>query len=191
MPRPTSSSRCCTRVRPEQFGDPTPCSGFDVAGIRDHIHGWLTYFGQALADPDGGKPRIDPTGTDAPGDPGEAAQAIRAAAARLDQAVRAGGADATVKLVGAALPGRAVLGMALWEYQVHGWDLARGAGCEWRPAEEASELSLAFAKDMLTDDYRGEGRDFAEQVDIQGDAPALERLLGFSGRDPAWRPPAA
>jgi hypothetical protein len=43
---------------------------------------------------------------------------------------------------------------------------------------------------MLSDDYQGEGKTFGPRVPVPTDSPALERLLGLSGRDPQWKPPA-
>lgn len=176
------------QVPPESYASPTPCPGMDVGGIRDHVVGWSTFFGQAFTDPTGEKPRIDPTTTTAPVDPKEAADAVRAAANSIDAGLAAGALGGDVKMVQAAMPGSAILGMALWEYQMHGWDLARGAGLPWSPAEAAAESSLVFAPSMLTDEYRGEGKDFGEIVPVPDDAPALDRLLGFSGRNPSWTP---
>ncbi len=44
------------------------------------------------------------------------------------QAVRGGAGARPLKLGEAAMPGEIALGMILWEYQVHGWDLARATG---------------------------------------------------------------
>ena len=52
------------------------------------------------------------------------------------------------------------------------------------------EESLAFAPGMLTPDYQGEGMSFGPRVEVGPDAPAFDRLLGLSGRDPQWRRPA-
>ncbi len=86
------------------------------------------------------------------------------------------------------MPGELALGMVLWEYQVHGWDLARATGQPWAPPAAASLASLAFAPAMLTEDYQGEGKPFAKRLDVPADASPLDRLLGLSGRDPHWQP---
>ncbi|MFI7586830.1 TIGR03086 family metal-binding protein [Spongisporangium articulatum] len=180
-------SNLVASVPPEAYDQPTPCPGMSVGDVRNHIVGWLTYFAQALADPSGEQPRVDPKETRAPEDPTEAAAKVREAADSIRTSVAAGHADGPVKL-SSELPGSAVLGMMVWEYQMHGWDLARGANRPWNPPAAASEASLAFAPNMLSDEYRGEGKDFGPVVEVPEDAPALDRLLGFSGRDPDWAP---
>ena len=42
---------------------------------------------------------------------------------------------------------------------------------------------------MLQPQIRGEGKAFGEEVPVPEDAPAYERLAGWFGRDPYWRPP--
>jgi uncharacterized protein (TIGR03086 family) len=86
------------------------------------------------------------------------------------------------------MPGELALGMILWEYQVHGWDLARATGQEWAPPAAAARESLRFAPSMLSSDYQGAGKAFAPRVPVPETAPPLDRLLGLSGRDPAWSP---
>ena len=84
------------------------------------------------------------------------------------------------------MPGELAAGMILWEYQVHGWDLARATGQGWCPPPEAAQASLRFAPAMLTEDYQGPGKAFAPRVEVPETAPPLDRLLGLSGRDPGW-----
>jgi uncharacterized protein (TIGR03086 family) len=76
--------------------------------------------------------------------------------------------------------------MILWEYQVHGWDLARATGQRFCSPDEAATQSLEFAPGMLTPDYQGPGKAFADPVPVRADAPPLDRLVGLSGRDPGW-----
>jgi uncharacterized protein (TIGR03086 family) len=171
-------------ITAEQLHDPTPCAQFDVEQLRHHVLGWLTTFAAGFADAHGQAPRANIDGYDTPAD---AAAEVRAAADQLVDAVRGGAARRPLRLGDTAMPGDLALGMILWEYQVHGWDLARATGQPWLPPVEATEESLRFAPAMLTDDYQGEGKEFANPVDVPADARALDRLLGLSGRDPHWR----
>jgi uncharacterized protein (TIGR03086 family) len=170
-------------ITAQQLTNPTPCTELDVAQLRDHIVGWLDTFAAGFADPGGQAPRAGLDGYQAAADP--AAQ-VRAAAATLDAALRGGAAARPLRLGESAMPGEMALSMILWEYQVHGWDLARATGQSWSPPADAAEESLAFAPNMLTPDYQGEGKAFAPRVPVAADAPALDRLLGLSGRDPGW-----
>lgn len=172
-------------IAPGQSHDPTPCTEYDVAQLTDHVVGWLTAFAAGFADPDGRAPRASLDGYTAPPDP---AAAVRTAAAGLVAAVRGGAGARPLRLGEAAMPGEIALGMILWEYQVHGWDLARATGQAWSPPAAAAEESLAFAPAMLTEDYQGEGRAFGKPVPVPDTAPPLDRLLGLSGRDPGWHP---
>jgi uncharacterized protein (TIGR03086 family) len=170
-------------ITKEQLHDPTPCSQYDVEQLRDHVLGWLTNFASGFADPAGQAPRASIDGYQAPDD---AAAEVRAAADSLIRAIRGGAASRPLRLGDSAMPGDMALGMILWEYQVHGWDLARATGQRWSPPAAAAEESLNFAPAMLTDDYQGDGKPFAKPVSVPDQAPPLDRLLGLSGRDPRW-----
>lgn len=170
-------------ITPEQLKNPTPCAELDVTQLRDHVVGWLDTFAAGFADPAGQAPRADLDGYQAPPD---AAAEVRAAATTLDAAIRGGAAARPLRLGDSAMPGDMALSMILWEYLVHGWDLARATGQRWSPPEAATQESLAFAPSMLTPDYQGEGKAFAPRVPVAADAPPLDRLLGLSGRDPGW-----
>jgi uncharacterized protein (TIGR03086 family) len=172
-------------ITDEQRHDPTPCAEYDVGQLQDHVLGWLANFAGGFADPDGQAPRGEISGYRAPAD---AAAEVRSAAARLDRALRDGAAQRPLRLGEAAMPGELAAGMILWEYQVHGWDIARATGQRWCPPSEASQASLRFAPAMLTEDYQGEGKAFAAPVEVPATAPPLDRLLGLSGRDPGWSP---
>jgi uncharacterized protein (TIGR03086 family) len=176
-------------VTPEMFGRPTPCPDFDVARLRAHILGWMDYYGIAFEDPDGASVRPDPNEFAAPDDPKEGAAVIAEAAAKIAKAVDGGIADRPVKVVRSSMPGTGALTMAMWEALVHGNDLATATGQSWQPPEEAAEMVLGFGRSTLTDEYRGPAKDFSYAVPVADDASALDRLTGFSGRDPHWTPP--
>ncbi|MGH3396652.1 MAG: TIGR03086 family metal-binding protein [Streptosporangiaceae bacterium] len=170
-------------ISERQLHDPTPCTDYDVAQLRDHVLGWLTIFADGFADPGGQAPRAGLDGYQAPADAGTEVSAV---AGRMDQALSAGAASRPLRLGDSAMPGDMALAMILWEFQMHGWDLARATGQPWSPPLAAAQESLSFAPGMLTADYQGDGKAFARRVSVPDSAPALDRLLGLSGRDPAW-----
>ncbi|MDQ2729007.1 MAG: TIGR03086 family metal-binding protein [Actinomycetota bacterium] len=173
-------------ITPEQWHDPTPCQAFDVEQLRDHVLGWLTNFAAGFADPHGQAPRADNDGFHAPAGADAAAAQVSTAADRLDRAIGDGGAARPLRLGENAMPGDLALGMILWEYQVHGWDLARATGQEWSVPVAAAEASLTFVPTMLGPDHQGEGKPFGKPVQVPDGAPTLDRLIALSGRDPGW-----
>lgn len=156
----------------------TPCTEFDFGTLRGHVVGWLTAF------TDGYISRehlcSDPEAVTVEG---SGADQVRRNAARL-AAVLPAALATPLKIGGAALPGDMAASMILWEYQVHGWDLAQAAGLPWSPEETGLEASLEFAPTMLTPDFQGEGKAFAPAVTVPSEASAMERLAGLSGRQP-------
>ncbi len=134
-------ARVVGAITEDQLHDPTPCTEFDVEQLRNHVLGWLTNFAAGYADPHG-QAQADVEGYRAPADP---AAEVRSAADLLDRAIRGGAAARPLKLGEAGMPGDMALSMILWEYQVHGWDLARATGQDWSPPAAAAAESLAFA----------------------------------------------
>ena len=70
---------------------------------------------------------------------------------------------------------------------MHSWDLARASG-------QHVELDGGWAGTLLEgmrpieDVLRSSGQ-YGPAVPVPADAPVVDRLVGFIGRDPAWRPP--
>lgn len=175
-------------IRDDQRSDPTPCTEENVGELETHVVGWLSTFSDGFADPDGRAPMTNLDGYECPPDP---AGTVSAAAEQLDSAVRSGAGERSLSLGESAMPGDMALSMILWEYLVHGWDLARATGQPWRPDPQAAAAALDFAPGMLTPDYQGEGKAFGPPVPVPDSAPAMDRLLGLSGRDPGWAPPTS
>ncbi len=147
-------------------------------GLVGHLRGGILRPRWESAQLRHSKPALLPTGAE-----------VRRAAESLVGALRGGAAQRPLWLGEHSMPGEIALGMILWEYQVHRWDLARATGQEWSPPVAAVEESLAFAPAMLTPDYQGEGKAFAPPVVIPGSSSALHHPLGLSGRDPEWTAP--
>lgn len=69
---------------------------------------------------------------------------------------------------------------------MHSWDLAKALGRDFELGDDRCTATLAAAAPM-EEAMRGSGH-FGPRVDVPADAGPQDQLLGFIGRDPAWRP---
>lgn len=173
-------------VSEQQLTDPTPCSDFTVDALLGHTVSWLENFAAGFASPDGNCPRSGLQDARVP--LAEAGERIRAAGCQLKEAIDDGAATRELRIAGDGLPGDMALSMILGEYLVHGWDLAVATGQEWDPDEDATRQAHDFLTGMVTPESRGGDGMFGPEVEVPADASALDQLLGFTGRDPQWRP---
>jgi uncharacterized protein (TIGR03086 family) len=167
-------------TRPDQFGDPTPSPEWDVRTLLNHIIGGCISFaaggsGESVPMDDG----TDHTEDDHVG-------AFDRAAKNALEAFRAPGAlESTFTMPWGDTPGSAVLGLALAEAVVHGWDLAKGTGQELVIDDDIAEAVYGMTSSMMAPkgSYpRGEA--FGEPVEVPDDAPPADRMLGYLGRRP-------
>ncbi|UJW30888.1 TIGR03086 family metal-binding protein [Saccharothrix sp. AJ9571] len=177
-------------VREEQLGAPTPCTGYAIETLLDHIHGLSRGF-QAAARKD-----LGPL-TAAPPEPRAGALGddwrtrIPAELDALAEAWRAPGAwDGMTAVGGVELPGAVAGQVALNELLVHGWDLAKATGQPFEADPGEIEVATGFVRMIAPPDQPRDPGLFGPVVEVPEDASALEQLLGLSGRDPSWRVPA-
>jgi uncharacterized protein (TIGR03086 family) len=88
---------------------------------------------------------------------------------------------------GVDLPGEIAGRIALNEMVLHGWDLARGSDLPYRQDPSALEACLASLTVMYPPEHleRRTGI-FGPPVEISPNAPLVDRVVAFSGRDPGW-----
>lgn len=171
-------------VPPDERNRPTPCGDFDVETLVGHLVQWLTTFSESAAGEP--PPQID---GEAGTWPQPQASEFRAAADHAVSAFRSGAEDRDLTLMGGPIPGSMITGMMLMEYIGHGWDLAVATAQPVPFSDVEAAAALAAGSGMLTDDFRGPDKSFGEQVTVPADATAVERLIGFIGRDPYWKRP--
>src|SRR5690606_36440291 len=93
--------------------------------------------------------------------------------------------DGDAEAGGITLPAPVRATVALDELVLHGWDLAVSTGQPF----DADPRDLASLHEFLRDtDPAGTPGLFGPVIEVDVAAPALDRLLGLAGRDPAWRP---
>ena len=166
-------------VPDDRLGDPTPCTEYTVSGLLDHLFHVVIGF-QALAARQQADFSVTPH--------------------YLEGDWRGRFADETAKLVAAwavpgadegeagsmNLPARTVGAMALGDLTVHAWDLARATGQAYEPDPSSTGTIEAMVADMAP--MARSMKVFGEPVLLPDDAPAFDRLLAATGRDPGWSP---
>ncbi|MDZ7883721.1 MAG: TIGR03086 family metal-binding protein [Mycobacterium sp.] len=180
-------------VRSGQLTDPTPCTDMDVRALLAHLIGVLNRVAalgngeDPLAVTD--TPVADDRWPDAWRESGR-----RAADAWSEDAVL----EQPMALPWIAGSGAQVLASYFSELTVHTWDLATATGQQ--PDWDDAVVAAAFgaARQMLPAENRrglyeeisaARGFDevavpFAEVVPVPDDAPAIDRLVAWNGRDP-------
>jgi len=175
-------------VREDQLDAATPCPGMPVATLLDHVGGLAQAFRAAAAKDLG--PLTDdapePSAVDlAVGWRDEIPQHLAALAdAWRDPSAWAG----MTRAGGVDLPGEVAAIVAIDELVVHAWDLAAATGQPYEPTPELVAAATAFAEQF--DDAPRDGSLFGPAVEVPEAASPFHRLLGLTGRDPAWRPPS-
>lgn len=163
-------------VRPDQFGNDTPCANFAVRDLFGHMIGGAAQFAPQLR----GEPAPAPEPVDV--DDEALAKEMSAALDDLLAAAKAPGAyDRTVTLPFGQVPGEVLVRFLTVDGMVHATDLARSTGQEYAPPEQLAAEVLASAEALIQPEMR-DGDTFAAAVEVPYDARALPRLVAFTGR---------
>jgi uncharacterized protein (TIGR03086 family) len=178
----TETANAVRGVKADKLGAPTPCRDWDVRTLTNHLLQVICALnaagsGEALPDEwwqrdlmsDDWAARFDD-------------EARRAIAAWADPAAWQG----AVSMGSTEMPATLVATMLASDLVIHGWDLARATGQDYRCDAAAAEMTYRFIADT-GEQGRGMGI-YAEPVPVPDDAPTLDRALGLSGRDPQWAP---
>lgn len=167
-------------VHATDLAAPTPCVGWDLRQLLNHLLGALTLHLDAAegkeADRSGTSPDANRIGDDPPAVP------FDAVAARAKRTWNEPGVlDRTCVLPMGSVPASAVVMLHVTEVVLHGWDIGQATGeCATVPAHLAVAI-LEFAREFGVDAHRGES--FADELPPASDAPS-DRLLAFFGRTP-------
>jgi uncharacterized protein (TIGR03086 family) len=183
-PAAAEVARVVAGIRDDQLDDPTPCEGTSVAGLLDHLVG-LTYAFRCSAEktpvPDQGSASPDALVPDwrtrLAGQLPALAEAWRSPAAW----------DGEASAGGVTMPAPAMAAVALDELVIHGWDLAVATGQPYSVSDADAAACTSFAGAVGESPEERAGL-YGPRVPVPDDAPALDRLLGLTGRDPGWRP---
>ena len=171
-------------IAADELGHPTPCPGYDVAGLIDHV----VEAGRRAATL--GHGHAPPPGDDSPHVAlADAPSELRAAAQEAAQAW-ADDASLSTKTTmpwGADYAGATLVDMYVAELSAHAWDLAVASGRVDRLDRSLAVPALEGAQAWIKPAYRNlvaPGSPFGSEVDVASDATDWDRFIAFMGRDP-------
>ncbi|MEU6934075.1 TIGR03086 family metal-binding protein [Streptomyces sp. 2RAF24] len=174
------AGRTVAAVRAEQLDGPTPCTEFTVRRLAGHLVAVLRRI--ALAGRGGDVTTLPTVADDLANTEWQDAwdAAVREVeTAWADPAIL----GRTLTLPFGTIPGAAAAAVWTSEFTVHTWDVATATDQipDWDP--ELVAVSYAAMKRGLPDGPR-DGAPFGAAVDVDADAPAIDRLVAWCGRKP-------
>lgn len=180
------AGRLVDAVTVDDLDHPTPCDDYDVRTLLGHLVAVERRVAHVLR---GGAPYDVPSIVTDVSDDGWAA-AWADGREMLDAALEEEGVlDRDVQHPAGVFPARAAIFAYVSEYATHGWDLAKALDRRADLAESLAGASLEPVKRFLPAEPRGGRVPFGPVVEVGEDAPPYDRLVGWLGRDPGWRPP--
>jgi uncharacterized protein (TIGR03086 family) len=153
----------------------TPCREFDVAGLTDHLMNSITLIGGAAG---AQLPERDQTDS-------VERQVILAARPALD-AWHQRGLDGNVPFGPNEAPATLMASLLSLEFLVHAWDYAAATGREVAAPDSLSDYVMGLALNVITPEGRIRAG-FDDPITVPSDARALDRLIAYTGRQPAQR----
>ena len=148
----------------------TPCDDWTVRNLMDHMLDTQRYFAAAAQGEDASPPSPEPP-TLLSDDPVSDFERARA------EMLRVFGEDGVIQKTGPSL------GIAFGDQLLHGWDLARATGQDATMPADLADAAYTMIHGRFTDDQR-KGL-FKPEIPVGPDASAQDRLLAYTGRDPA------
>ena len=179
-------------VRPEQLTDPTPCTDMDVRTLLVHLNGVLDRVAALGNGTDPFAVVENPVADDRWADAWKAS-ARRATDAWSDDAAL----ERPMALPWIEGSGSEVLASYFSELTVHTWDLAVATGQQPDWDDTVIEAALEARQILPAENRRALYEEistamglaevavpFAEAVPVPDDAPAIDRLVAWNGRNP-------
>ncbi|CAM3308990.1 TIGR03086 family protein [Mycobacterium intermedium] len=151
----------------------TPCTEFDVSGLTEHLLNSITTLGGM----------VDADFSLLPDDTESVERRIIGAARPALDAWHRHGLQGEVSLGQGAMPANVAVAVFSLEFLVHAWDYAVSVGRQVDAPDSLSEYVLGLAHTLIKPAQRG-AAGFDPPVSVADDAPVLDRLVAFTGRNP-------
>jgi uncharacterized protein (TIGR03086 family) len=164
----------------ETLEQTTPCTDWDLRTLLNHTILWTSYsaerraYGESVAE--------ELMSKDFTAEPGYAQDYQGQIAKAVDAWSKPEAWAGDRNVMGSATPAADIAAMLIAEMVLHGWDIAKATGQDYRcdDAVARNVLKTVEAQGELFRQYQG----FAAIVPVPDDAAAFDRALALSGRDP-------
>lgn len=178
-----------SRIPDARLDAPTPCPAYTLGDLVDHVGGLSLAFTAAATKTFGDASAQGPSG-DASRLGDDWRTRIPRDLAALAAAWRDPGAwSGMTQAGGLELPGEVAGLVVLDELVVHGWDVARASGQAYDPDPQSLEAVHGFVAQFSVPGQEAARQGlFGPVVAVPEAAPLLDRVIGLTGRDPAWSP---
>ncbi|MQY06624.1 TIGR03086 family metal-binding protein [Actinomadura macrotermitis] len=175
------------KASPADLARPTPCAGWTLGDLAAHLTAQHRGFA-AAARGDGADLAawaVPPLGDGLAGDHARAAEEVIAAFAEEGVEERAFALPEFGP--GAEFPGAMAIGFHFIDHVVHGWDVARSLGLDFRLDDDMAPAALEIALAVPGGGYRtAPGAAFGPELPTDGEMTPLDRILAHLGRSPSW-----
>jgi uncharacterized protein (TIGR03086 family) len=169
-----------------QWDDPTPDRDWTVADLVDHLideQRWVAPLMSGASVEEAQKTVEALANSAAAGDRDAAWQEAASLAAAAFAAE--GALERSVALSRGPTPAREYLNEMIFDLCVHSWDLGAAIESPHRLPEDL--VAVTYEAVQSFGDLSSTGL-FDSAVEVPADAPLVDRLVAFTGRDPRWTP---
>lgn len=183
-----ASVQLVSQVGEADMARPTPCAGWTLADLLEHMTAQHDGFAAAAAGEGAELERWQPVHRK----PCMLVTAYTNAAGRVLDAFGADGVldrEFCLPEVSTQLkfPARQAIGFHFIDYVVHGWDVARSLGLGCKPEADVLDAALKIARAVPDDARRlSPGAAFAPRIAPVPDGDTLDRVVALLGRRPEW-----
>jgi uncharacterized protein (TIGR03086 family) len=180
-----TSVEIVSQVFADDLGRPTPCSEWTLADLLAHMTAQHHGFAAAARGKGGDLAAWETSASSRPvADYAGAAEDVLAAFAEPEVPQREFELPEFRPV--SRFPAVQAVSFHLIDYVVHGWDVARSLGLDYRLAPELAEPALRIARMVPEGDTRLEPRaPFGPALTVDGEDP-MDRILAALGRYPQW-----
>lgn len=169
-------TRMVDGIEPQQLNNATPCAKFNVQDVLNH----MIVLGSTFAYSFRGEEPPEITAPDTEGHV-PAAEFRKTMDDLLDAVNSPGAMERTIDAPVGEMPGETFARLVAFDGLVHGWDLSRATGSDYRLPTAAIAAVDEFAHAALTPAMR-DGETFKDATTPPADAGPIERIAAFSGR---------